>query len=620
MAGLDACSHKFAISPPHIVPTEECTDKAIDEGIKILFPAAPPEWALLSRFLLASLLFSREYLREKQSTNNPFSKNALFRRGIFDAIVKCTKVAFPWDEKDRDNLWEIRNFTGITAAAVGFCYHQETLQAMKNQGEGIIEGVKGMLDDRAIGGGELTVARFKEEFYTPLLKKIEEYKAQPAAPALLPDTSGANFSWSNADFRRVPKDYRLDPSLTPYQAWQFWHLGEEKGGENGFTTPPWKSLKGCDLKNHSVLKDNYVKSCLQILGVLCRSFDDAAGLTKMSKPSLQQLGALYLSESVQGQLPSNETERGRKRRNSQLSWYTSGRLIKRSRSKTTSTSYPDKKKAEKSSCQVQSKPPHTPAAATKKKCAPVKITPGDAKRPKMRVPVKVTPEGLKAGRFKRRSLHQMEVKMHGQGKAVIGEDELTTKVTSSAICFKVGGPNPGIPDLDGNFVTDNQVADLREQGLMIDGSVIMCYLNLLIQENYNTLGARREQDNFVSALTSREGDFEAYKDTGLGDAHSKMIDWDADKLIFIPIFWGAAAAGHWGLLVVDRWVHPGGVVTYFDSLPSYNPGAYAKLKKLMARSPLAMGAGADWQLGSTPKQSCGGNDCGIWMLMIATAY
>ena len=78
-------------------------------------------------------------------------------------------MAFPWVEKDRDNLWETRNFTGITAAAVGFCYHQKTLQVMKNQGKEIIEGVKGMLDDRAIGGGELTVARFKEEFYTPFL-------------------------------------------------------------------------------------------------------------------------------------------------------------------------------------------------------------------------------------------------------------------------------------------------------------------------------------------------------------------------------------------------------------------------------------------------------------------
>ena len=110
------------------------------------------------------------------------------------------------------------------------------------------------------------------------------------------------------------------------------------------------------------------------------------------------------------------------------------------------------------------------------------------------------------------------------------------------------------------------------------------------------------------------------KEEGVGDAHSKMIDWDVEKLIFIPIFWGAAVAGHWALLVVDRWVHSVGVVTYFDSMPSYKPDAYATLQKLMAGSPLAMGAGADWQLGSTPRQSCGGNDCGVWMLMIATAY
>ena len=77
VAGLDACSHKFTISPPCIVPTEKCTDKAIgDEDIEILFPAAKfLECALLSRFLLLSLLFPREYLQEKQSINNPFLKN-----------------------------------------------------------------------------------------------------------------------------------------------------------------------------------------------------------------------------------------------------------------------------------------------------------------------------------------------------------------------------------------------------------------------------------------------------------------------------------------------------------------------------------------------------------------
>jgi hypothetical protein len=67
----------------------------------------------------------------------------------------------------------------------------------------LVEGVKGMLDDQAIGGGELTVARgLKEEFYNLLLKKIEKYAAQSAAPELLHNTSGANFSWSNA--RLIP--------------------------------------------------------------------------------------------------------------------------------------------------------------------------------------------------------------------------------------------------------------------------------------------------------------------------------------------------------------------------------------------------------------------------------
>ena len=52
--------------------------------------------------------------------------------------------------------------------------NQDALQAMKyQQGKGIIEGVKGMLNDPAIGGGELTLARFKEEFHTPLFNILK---------------------------------------------------------------------------------------------------------------------------------------------------------------------------------------------------------------------------------------------------------------------------------------------------------------------------------------------------------------------------------------------------------------------------------------------------------------
>jgi hypothetical protein len=108
----------------------------------------------------------------------------------------------------------------------------------------------------------------------------------------------------------------------------------------------------------------------------------------------------------------------------------------------------------------------------------------------------------KEDQSKQPSVRQMEANRHGQDKAAIGKAELTDKVTSSQICFKVSGSNPAIPDLDGNFVTQDQVAHLRKQGQITDGSVVMRCLNPLTREFHDKLVARREQETSARALMS----------------------------------------------------------------------------------------------------------------------
>ncbi len=81
VAGLDVCSHEFAISPPHFVTglkedessveehagVDECIAESslleeheVDECISTVFPSVPDNWRLLARYLLASLLFARD--------------------------------------------------------------------------------------------------------------------------------------------------------------------------------------------------------------------------------------------------------------------------------------------------------------------------------------------------------------------------------------------------------------------------------------------------------------------------------------------------------------------------------------------------------------------------------
>jgi Ulp1 family protease len=156
---------------------------------------------------------------------------------------------------------------------------------------------------------------------------------------------------------------------------------------------------------------------------------------------------------------------------------------------------------------------------------------------------------------------------------------------------------------------------------------VNCYLNLLVAEAYSKeadVGARRVHDTFFPEAHNRiiqeNKTFENYLEhvQDLADA-AALIDWETDKLIFLPIFVGHVSAGHWALLVVDRLYVKTGIITYFDSLPSFAPRTYATLKKLLAGSPLVK-FGSDWYKADVPRQGASTNDCAVWMCMNATAY
>jgi hypothetical protein len=83
VAGLDAYSHEFVISPPHFVTSIEDDEpnpeeEEVNKCMVMVFPSMPDNWWLLARYLLASLLFARDWLCSKADPNNPFSQNALF--------------------------------------------------------------------------------------------------------------------------------------------------------------------------------------------------------------------------------------------------------------------------------------------------------------------------------------------------------------------------------------------------------------------------------------------------------------------------------------------------------------------------------------------------------------
>jgi hypothetical protein len=144
VTGLDVNSHKFSISPPHFlvrqvaqntITTSDleahsgCIETDVDDGILHSFGTVPKEWRVLSWYLLASLLFHRADMMTDMKQGTRFRGTVLFRRGLFDNLVCCTRTCFPW-ENENHPLWRM-TFTGIPQAVTDFNYHKENAVAMR---------------------------------------------------------------------------------------------------------------------------------------------------------------------------------------------------------------------------------------------------------------------------------------------------------------------------------------------------------------------------------------------------------------------------------------------------------------------------------------------------------
>jgi hypothetical protein len=133
----------------------------------------------------------------------------------------------------------------------------ELLQKMPSAMVGIFKEV---LDERQIGGGELTIAHFQRELFDPFSQCINERLDKiSSTPVKAKDTekpkSQSLFDWGQGHFCRVPKDYVLNKKLWCLDVWICWHIGKQKkgtaagaGGKVEYLSPPWKALTLCDLK------------------------------------------------------------------------------------------------------------------------------------------------------------------------------------------------------------------------------------------------------------------------------------------------------------------------------------------------------------------------------------
>lgn len=487
---------------------------------------------------------------------------------------------------------------------------------MKDMPRQMGDVVEKLLDQREIGGGELTMARLREElidpFETRINARLDNHSVSGTLATVKDKVAESPLKWDQGQFRQVPKDYELNTKLSCLDAWITWHLGEDKKmGKSAieYSTPPWKTLKVGNLKRNASQK-----TYLSNLNFLCRTFDMAAELTKESRPSLVELRGLYKAASIQNVLKSvGTTKTGRQRRVDQIRWESLARQLRKPNAGT----------------QAAPKMSRTQAAANKTS------TPKLAKKARQQAPKKKR----KAVELDSDSESDDEVKFTGTSHRMsppkASKERLEKrKAKRRAIAKEAGkhnvpGPIPSSPD--NGFLTLN-AQDLKQidsQGVMLLGASTTAYLNLLTRQHYH-LGVRRSGDTFFPNLRSmltehglKHGSCgtwvkfaEELKGARLGD-HG--IDWTNDKLIFIQVFRGPTEAGHWALLVVDRTADKLGQLVFIDSLPNLYKDTFEQLHECLSGTPLTP-EGCKWIRASMPRQGPRTMDCGVFMSCIAAAY
>ena len=173
VSGLDVNSHQFSISPP-LLDVEEQEETKVDEAQRQLFGTTPAKWGLLIRFLLASLLFHREWMRTNIGPDFLDQARFFSPNQLFVDLAKKTKTCYPWTSEAEVQERLRIDFKGLPQAVIDFNYHSQQLCELRKLPTTIVEALVKKLDDLDLGGGELTLKKLKEQIIEPMEKRLDE--------------------------------------------------------------------------------------------------------------------------------------------------------------------------------------------------------------------------------------------------------------------------------------------------------------------------------------------------------------------------------------------------------------------------------------------------------------
>lgn len=189
----------------------------------------------------------------------------------------------------------------------------------------------------------------------------------------------------------------------------------------------------------------------------------------------------------------------------------------------------------------------------------------------------------------------------------------------SKVMFQVSGPDPKFPRRGSDPITMLTLRALCSQGAMIEACVVRAYLSALVCPFYHQ-GVRCVGTAVWSKWRNTKS-WDFVKD--LRDGMQSGVDWDTDKLIFVPIFTGSTFSGHFLLLVIDRTQNEDGNFVYFDSLPipAYGIGTARELAEDLPKLPFWRPRSVFLSMvGRGQAQAKLSNDCGVLTCLYGSAY
>jgi len=323
VAGLNINSYKFSVSPPHLNPAYVDRIDIFQEDIRNVFPfVVPTEYQLVTQFCYASLVYFKTFLHDNIGIQSPLRSNILLRNGLrSDSSFVCIRYAH---EECTVHL------TGIPPHVITLIQLETMLGVLRDLEEKqrtnadviverIMTQVRVELDDRSIGGGEVSMSRI-QNLLAPLREELgrlnqsvidqsSNRRADHADEGITngddasPPPSDQIYTWGGK-WRHLPEGWKFARNMTVLSAWQAWHHGD-----NGI--PPLKRLQPLDVTdNHMILgKSRPIRAAelryLQRLKWLCGKLDCAANFSARNSPSYSDLVLQYNTPAIQNILPSS---------------------------------------------------------------------------------------------------------------------------------------------------------------------------------------------------------------------------------------------------------------------------------------------------------------------------